>query len=69
MQLMRKRLGTGTMGEDSAMAHEDNQTMYDMNRATGVVVMLLGMALQWALLHAITFSGTLFGTGGRTNIR
>ena len=63
MQLMRKRLGTGTMGEDSAMAHEDNQTMYDMNRATGVVVMLLGMALQWALLHAITFSGTLFGTG------
>lgn len=38
----------------------DQGTIYDTNRAQGVLFAVAGMALLWATLHTITFSGAVF---------
>lgn len=38
----------------------DQGNIYDTNRAQGVLFALAGMALLWATLHTITFSGAVF---------
>lgn len=48
----------GTRITEGPMADHDN--IYDTNRAKGVLFALAGMALLWATLHTITFSGGVF---------
>lgn len=39
-------------------------TDYSIQRATGILLVLAGMALQWAALHSITFFSTVVRAGG-----
>lgn len=42
------------------MNTSDDETLYSTQRAAAVLLVLAGMALQWAALHSITFLSTVF---------
>lgn len=47
-------------------ARSSDETLYSTQRAGAVLLVLLGMALQWASLHSITFLGVISLDAGAT---
>lgn len=57
----KKRASSVSLSGDSAGV--DDTTIYSTERAAGILLVLTGMALQWASLHSITFFDTVVRVG------
>lgn len=62
-----RAVGGGRRSAHSSLGHEgvgiDDTTIYSTERAAGILLAVVGMTLQWASLHSITFFDTVARTG------